>query len=1187
MDMVIGQTNSLATNKALPPSNGLDMAMVSSVAMDNRYQRLFVTDGIRVSRHESRNRVLVYDVSPENLTDHPEAIAVLGQPDFATNEPGLDASTLGGGSRVAINEEDSWLFAIDGTNNRVLVFDVSPDRLESGMEAIAVIGQQDFESNDPGVGATRLSRPAFVAYDPAYRRLFVTDAGNQRIVMYDIPRFEIGNGLPATMVLGQNNFETNTPRVDMRKAAPADLAIEPESQRMFVSEVGNNRILVFDIHPDRLLNNPDAINVIGQPNYDYTEFDPSVSINTTRSPHQLAIDSENQLAYMVDGFTGRNAISIFDIHPDRMEDQPDAIDVLGHLDDAGEPNFDMRAPQDVINGRFGAEMRSLVLDPVDHRLIAGDQYNHRVVIWQLDEDNRFQDLEADWVIGQPDLDSSFLRQRSAQNLKKPYALEYDTVHKRLFIAETLSDRVTIWNLDPEQMSNYPEAIGVIGQQDFNTRLPQRTRNGLFLGDSMNHGIGSAGTRPTGLAMDEENQRLFISDASNHRVMVFDVDPARFENHPDAILVLGQQDFTSGLGPAPGALSVDSTALTAAAQGSRAAQTTPEPRADNMFWPAALDYDDKYNRLFVNDGFNHRVLVFDANPDRLENGAAALAVIGQEDFSGNTPGMSSSKFQLPDGVAFDSVKDQLYVTDMGNDRVLVFDVNPETIENGADAVAVIGQTDFDTWHVGPEQDRLSDPRDIEFDSENQRLFVADSYQTRIVSYDMPSNSKTVDVPGFGSKKYSTLDWELSSRSESYTALSSPIDSLAAISVLSFTQQTMDPITERESRILLSEMALASSAPVQQALLYADSSDSTKLIINNPSQTSASLEINASAVSGDVIGGTIRRNVSAQEQLILDLSDLIDQDDSDNVVIELNSSVPVYVQGYSQDVGSEFPLASPAPIASSTMQGDTANIPRVQLGGGYQSEILLMNPGEEVLTGQIIVHGSKNGDLSDTYRIAPGRIYRWDSGIQSGLARTGYVTIHSDGNTVPSGGARISLYDDNTLVTRSFVPTGQVSRRLWVPVDNNPSTTRHGRINVNFNIVNNGAQAPAGASVRLNLFSPDGSFVQRFEQIIPIGEQWNISLVELAKSDRFRGSIRIASDVPVSVSATRVTENINGDLVEMELPIVDENTATVGRPLLLDGEGLASEIILLNTDQSEVEGNIEFYSANGDSTELILR
>lgn len=344
---------------------------------------------------------------------------------------------------------------------------------------------------------------------------------------------------------------------------------------------------------------------------------------------------------------------------------------------------------------------------------------------------------------------------------------------------------------------------------------------------------------------------------------------------------------------------------------------------------------------------------------------------------------------------------------------------------------------------------------------------------------------------------------------------------------------------------------------------------------------------SPVSGEVIGGTIRRNVNAKEQLILDIDDLIDRDNSDNVVIEVTSSVPVYVQGYSQYVGSEFPLVSPAPIASMTMQGNIANIPRVQFGGGYQSEILLMNPGEEALTGQIIVHGGRDGDLSDNYSIAPGGVYRWLSGAQSGLARTGYVTIHSDGNTLPAGGARISLLDGEQLVTRSYVPTGQISRRVWIPVDNNPSTTRHGRISVNFHIVNNGAQVPAGASVRLNLFSPNGSFVQRFEQIIPIGEQWDISLVELAKSDRFRGSVRIASDVPVSVSATQVTENINGDLIEMELPIVDENTATIGRPLLLDGEGLASEIILLNTDQSEVEGEFEFYSANGDSTELILR
>ena len=83
---------------------------------------------------------------------------------------------------------------------------------------------------------------------------------------------------------------------------------------------------------------------IGQPDFEYADFDPTVSRNTTRSPHQVAVDSENQLVYMVDAFSGRNAITMFDIHPDRFENQPDAVDVLGKLTDAVEQHFCLNSP---------------------------------------------------------------------------------------------------------------------------------------------------------------------------------------------------------------------------------------------------------------------------------------------------------------------------------------------------------------------------------------------------------------------------------------------------------------------------------------------------------------------------------------------------------------------------------------------------------------------------------------------------------------------------------------------------------------------------------------------------------------------------------------------------------------------------------------------------------------------------
>ena len=1187
MDLVLGKTSSLATNKPLPPSNGRDMASVGSVTMDNRRQRLFVGDGIRVSRHEQRNRLLVFDVHPDRLRDYSEAVAVIGQPDLETNTVGVGPAKFGGGSRSAIDEEDDWLFAVDGANNRVLVFDVHPERLRSGPEAIAVLGQPDLNSNTAGIGRGGLSRPAFVAYDSAYRRLFVTDAGNQRILVYDVSRSGLRNGQEATIVLGQVDFNSRESRTDPKKAAPSDIAVEPETQRLMVSEIGNNRILIFDIHPDRLKNNPDAINVIGQPDFDYTGFDPTVSRNTTRSPHQVAVDSKNQLIYMVDGFSGRNGVTIFDIHPDRLKDQPDAMDVLGKLNDAGEPDFESRAANDVINGRFSAEIRSLALDAVDHRLIAGDQYNHRVLIWQLDEDNRIQDRTARWVIGQPDLDSSFLRERSAKNLKKPYALAYDDRYKRLFIAETLSDRVTVWDLDPERISNYPEAIAVIGQRDFTTRLPQRTGNGLFLGDSMGHGIGSGGPRPTGLAIDVEHQRLFVSDGANHRVMVYDVDPSRLHNHPEAIGVLGQPDFTSGRGPAPGARSVDSTALTALVQSSRGgAGEQSTAQVDQLFWPAALDYDARHGRLFVADGSNNRVMVFEADPMAFRSGTTAIAVIGQPDFTSNGPGAGQSGFQWPDGVAYDSVRDQLYVTDMGNDRVLVFDVAPDRLRNGPDAVAVLGQMDFDTWWAGPEQEQLSDPRDIEFDSRHQRLFVADSYQTRIVSFDMPAPGRDFQVPPYGVKRYSTLDWKQSTtRSEGYmSVLQGEGKGVIASLMLTSSEQVMDKASERESRILRGELSLLPSAFSRTTWIYAAANEDTRIVINNSAQEPAELEITLSDLSGHAGERPVRRNIESGEQLIITVEELWEGAAQGSHVVEIKSDKPVGIQG--------LVMRGPVVISESpTIRGDQAarylNIPRIEVGGGYQSEVILVNPLDQVMRGELSVYGLKGGELTERYEIAPGGAYVWSSEPSFGLSRTAYIMVRGEGTIAPLGGAWVTLLDDDELVNRTYVPGREASKRAWIPVDTYPTTTRHGRINVKFNFVNQGADPPAAANIRINLFSPDGKFAERYEQNLPINAQWETSLVELSRRDRFRGNVRIVSDVPILISATQVTENVEGGLIEAELSVIDPENTVLGNPLLLDGDGVASEVILLNPTDEMINGEFQFFSAQGQREEIILR
>ena len=142
-------------------------------------------------------------------------------------------------------------------------------------------------------------------------------------------------------------------------------------------------------------------------------------------------------------------------------------------------------------------------------------------------------------------------------------------------------------------------------------------------------------------MDERNQRLFVTDGGNHRVLVFDVHPDRIDNGAEAIAVLGQDDFTS---------------------------TETGTSATRWELPGDLVLDEENQRLFVGVAWQHRVLAFDVHPDRLSNGQAASFVIGQPDFTSAEPGLSASRFRQTDGLSYDDANHQLFVTDKYNHRV---------------------------------------------------------------------------------------------------------------------------------------------------------------------------------------------------------------------------------------------------------------------------------------------------------------------------------------------------------------------------------------------------------------------------------------------------------------------------------------------------------------------------------------
>ena len=93
--------------------------------------------------------------------------------------------------------------------------------------------------------------------------------------------------------------------------------------------------------------------------------------------------------------------------------------------------------------------------------------------------------------------------------------------------------------------------------------------------------------------------------------------------------------------------------------------------------AEMAMDRVHQRLFVTDGGHNRVLVFDVHPDRLESGADAIAVIGQDDFDSTEEGFSASRWKLPGDLAYDEEHERLFVEAPWENRALVFDVRPKS------------------------------------------------------------------------------------------------------------------------------------------------------------------------------------------------------------------------------------------------------------------------------------------------------------------------------------------------------------------------------------------------------------------------------------------------------------------------------------------------------------------------------
>jgi uncharacterized protein (TIGR03437 family) len=258
---------------------------------------------------------------------------------------------------------------------------------------------------------------------------------------------------------------------------------------------------------------------------------------------------------------------------------------------------------------------------------------------------------------------------------------------------------------------------ILGQPDANNNAVNLNQSGF--------------RNPVGIATD--GTHLIVADSDNNRVMIWNSIPTQPYNQP-ADVVVGQVDFTHNA-------------------------TSNPPTASSMRGPQGVWIIN--GKLLVADTEDNRVLIFNSIPTK--NGQAADLVVGQPSLTTpvptaqTTPNPTQSTLYAPTFVSSDGVR--LIVTDLGNNRVLIWNTVPTS--NGVKADVVIGQPDFVSYldnnvtvlcasngtdssgnatYPGLCEKTLAFPRAAI--SDGTRLYIADGGNDRVLIYNTIPTTNTV-------------------------------------------------------------------------------------------------------------------------------------------------------------------------------------------------------------------------------------------------------------------------------------------------------------------------------------------------------------------------------------------------------------------------------------------------------------
>jgi len=582
-------------------------------------------------------------------------------PDFAmfANSGGLAMDTV-----------HSILYSADRTNHKVYVYDVRP----TGSSSADVCGNSTpttgllafVPSHSETVTPSSCTFAAGLSvglngnnawFSQTNTLLYISDVSKNRVVAYNLSGGPAA-GMNPSYVWGQKDFTSTSANAlsgttnQSGLSAPSGVIADDASNRLYVADYNNYRIMAFDISSGGLS-----------------------AANGTHNLAPNAIDVFGQ--YVISGYT-------FDTTPQWTQMSPDS----GALDSSLQPFINAAGFSD-------SGSATVALDSDHHKLFVGDAY--RILGFPLDSQNNLTSHTADTVLGQSDFVTNGDLGISPSNFENAFEMKYDSSTRYLYMNDSGASRVLVYDFSSGIPSPPISASYVLGQPDFSSIGSQDNQQGF--NDLWR------------FAIDTEDQLIFMTDTNNFRVLVFDARPhgsaprtlcgvttTGIDTNMNASCVIGQHDFNSkvagsgldqfenlrGLAydSARHYLFVDDESnpnnriavfnvsianLNAHPADMSASFTTTILPSEN---PELETEYDSANQLLYNVTQNNSVNIYDAhNPSAITR----VGVIGQASFSDTDTGTDINRLSGPYGLSFDQPNNRLYVADTTNNRTIIFDL----------------------------------------------------------------------------------------------------------------------------------------------------------------------------------------------------------------------------------------------------------------------------------------------------------------------------------------------------------------------------------------------------------------------------------------------------------------------------------------------------------------------------------